>query len=125
MNSIAKDLHDMESTMRQIMAGRTMPYEGALHLWQVSTGHTDSPDLMHPFWLIWGSLTDLVEKKPEKKSEAEASIVRACHEWLALPVDWPDLRHKYMDRWVYTEVEYERKTEPAQSANTASRRGCC
>jgi hypothetical protein len=123
MKTVAAALQTMESTMGKIVTGQTMPYEGALHLWQVSMGHTDSPNLMHPFWLIWGSLADMAEKYPEKKSEAETSIIRACQEWLALLPSDLDSRRQYMDRWVYEELGYERKTEPCGSTNSPTARG--
>ncbi len=65
---------------------------------------------MHPLWLIWGALTDWVELRPEGSAQAEATMVRAAEEWLSLPSTESDARTAYLDRWVYDELGYERKT---------------
>lgn len=68
----------------------------------------ESPDVMHPLWLIWGALTDWVENCPEQSEEAELSMRRAAEEWLALDPDNQSERKECLDRWVFEEMGYER-----------------
>jgi hypothetical protein len=62
-------------------------------------------DSLHALSLVWGSLTDWIENKPQETAQAEAEMRRAAREWLAVPDDEAALR-AYFDRWVYDEMGY-------------------
>lgn len=72
-------------------------------------GISSNSETMHPFWLIWGALTDWVEIRPSDESEAEEAMLRASREWLNLNPSDEAGRNAYLDRWVYDELGYERK----------------
>jgi hypothetical protein len=103
----------IENQMRRMLNGETEPYASGLKIWETAmSSHTDSPDLMHPLWLIWGSLTDWVENRPEEQALAEAAMLRASREWLAIEASDESSKASYLDRWVYQEMGYERQINP-------------
>jgi hypothetical protein len=69
-------------------------------------------DQLHGLWLLWGSLTDWVENKPDEAAEAEEIMRRAATEWLIVADDETRWR-AYFDRWLYDEMGYERPGNPA------------
>ena len=56
-------------------------------------------------WLMWGALTDWVENKPEEQPQAEAFMLRAAREWLALGEEKYALT-AYFDRCLCDELGY-------------------
>ena len=58
-------------------------------------------------WLLWGALTDRVERKPTERAVAEEAMGRAAREWLDVVDDEPAWR-AYFDRWLYDEMGYAR-----------------
>jgi hypothetical protein len=100
--------HHIELLMRLIVARRGSAYRAGRRIWGISMGHApECTELMWPMWLLWGALTDWVEKKPEETAEAEAAMRRVSAEWLSLP-NSSEARHAYFDRWLYQEMGYER-----------------
>lgn len=72
-------------------------------------GMSPANDQRHAMWLLWGSLTDWVENKPEETTEVEETMRRAPREWLEVVDDEARWR-PYFDRWLYDEMGYERPT---------------
>ena len=97
--------------MQRLIAAEARRYEIAWEIWGKAMSVVDSPDLMHPLWLIWGALTDWVELRPEETSQAESAMVRAATEWLSLPDGDAAARKSYLDRWVFDELGYERPSD--------------
>jgi hypothetical protein len=116
--SESEALEKIEDQMRRMIDGNAAPYDAGWIIWATAMAVVDSPELMHPFWLIWGALTDWVELRPEETAEAEATMVRAAKEWLSLPRTESHARTAYLNRWVYDEMGYERKiAEPGAEAD--------
>jgi hypothetical protein len=104
------ELHRIESIMRNMVAGKSNPYDEGREIWTSSMRSIEQePDVMHPFWLIWGALTDWVELRPSETDIAEEKMLRAAREWLALSPTDGTSRLAYFDRWIYEELGYERK----------------
>ena len=116
--ALAVARRDIEACMRLIVARRGSAYRSARRIWGTSMEHAgSSTTLMWPLWLMWGSLTDWVELRPEETELAEAAMARAAREWLSLP-DSAEARRAYFDRWLYDELGYERPRpgEPGEAA---------
>ena len=106
---ILKGLHQIEHQMHSMLAGTTPSYDAAWNIYrQALSLMTDSPDFMHPLWLIWGALTDWFENRPEEKLGAESKMRQAAEEWLALNRDDVAEVKTYCDRWIYDEMGYSR-----------------
>lgn len=107
-SDIQNGLAEIEAEMRRLVAGESVPYDCATNIWSKSMSLAGlSPDLMHPLWLIWGALTDWVEQRPSEEEMAEAAMLRAAREWLAVDIDDDAARKAYLDRWVFEELGYE------------------
>jgi len=108
---VADGLLEIENEMRRILEGRSRPYDSAWKIWAKAMSLiSPSPNVMHPLWLIWGSLTDWVENRPEETLQAESKMRQAAKEWLELNRDDANEEKAYLDRWVYDEMGYERAT---------------
>jgi hypothetical protein len=106
---VEEALAEIEADMRRMLVPDSARFDLAWNIWSKSMSlASESPDLMHPLWLIWGALTDWVELRPEESTQAEATMVRASTEWLAIPKADSHGRTAYLDRWVYDEMGYER-----------------
>ncbi|MBL8890559.1 MAG: hypothetical protein JNL67_11330 [Planctomycetaceae bacterium] len=106
---ISEALRQIEHEMQSMLAGLTQPYEAAWNIWgKAMSSVSTSPSVMHPFWLIWGSLTDWVENRPGERQMAETKMRQAAIEWLGLNRDDVGEVKKYCDRWVYDEMGYSR-----------------
>lgn len=57
--------------------------------------------------LVWGALTDWVERRPKERAEAESRMQEAAAEWLAVEHD-PAAEQRYFDRWVHGILGYDR-----------------
>jgi hypothetical protein len=101
-------LRNIEVQMRRMIDGDASPYDVGWIIWETAMSVLSSPELMHPLWLIWGSLTDWVECRPEDSAQTEATMVRAAKEWLSLPSQESSVRRAYLERWVYDELGYDR-----------------
>jgi hypothetical protein len=112
VDPISSALAAIENEMRRMLNGETEPYASGLKIWGAAMSVTDSPDLMHPLWLIWGALTDWVENRPGEQVAAEAAMLRASREWLAIAASDEKSKSSYLDRWVYQEMGYENKIYP-------------
>jgi hypothetical protein len=109
--STATALALIERWMSKMLQGQLEPYDWGSKIWSMAFGKaSESPDTMWPLWLIWGALTDWVELRPTEKSAAEQEMLRAAREWLALSQGDHAARDSYLDRWVYDEMGYERKS---------------
>jgi hypothetical protein len=107
--AISNALKEIENEMRRMLNGECAPYDAAWAIWRKAFSlATESPEIMHPFWLIWGSLTDWVETRPAETPRAESEMLRASREWLALEHEDAKCRKAYLDRWVFDEMGYER-----------------
>lgn len=106
---VAEGLLEIEHEMRRILEGRSPPNDAAWNIWDKAMSLVSlSPNVMHPFWLIWGSLTDWVENRPEEREQAEFKMRQAAKEWLELSHDDGTEEKAYCDRWVYGEMGYAR-----------------
>ena len=106
---VAKGLLDIENEMRRMLDGRSPPYDAAWIIWGRAMSLVSvSPNMMHPLWLIWGSLTDWVENRPDETPQAESKMREAAKEWLELNHDDATKEKAYLDRWVYDEMGYAR-----------------
>lgn len=106
---VAAGLCDIAKEMRRMLDGECPPYDAAWNIWGTAFSLAGkSPDVMHPLWLIWGSLTDWVENRPAETQAAETAMLRAAKEWLALDHDHFIEVKAYLDRWVFDEMGYER-----------------
>lgn len=109
--STATALALIERWMSEILQGKLAPYDGGWRIWRLAGKKaSESPDTLWPLWLIWGALADWVELRPTEKPVAEQEMCRAAREWLALPYGDLGARRSYLDRWVYDEMGYERKS---------------
>lgn len=118
-DEIAAAIKAIEQEMRNMLDGRTDPYAAGWKIWSLALANAvDSPTIMHPFWLIWGSLTDWVENRPKEKAKAESEMLRASREWLSLDRSDSKATTAYLDRWVYEEMGYKReeKKQPEPTA---------
>ena len=65
-----------------------------------------------PLFLIWASLTDLVDgargREPDAEASASSMMIRAAKEWTAISRDEVE-RELYLDRWMYEECGYKRR----------------
>lgn len=108
-SKVSEGLCEIEHQMRNMQAGQTLAYDAAWAIWgKAMSLATESPDVMHPFWLVWGSLTDWVENRPRERQEAESKMRQAASEWLELNREDVDGVKAYCDRWVYEEMGYAR-----------------
>ena len=97
---VADGLRRIEDELRAITSEEASPYDAARRAWEIAFGLApESPDLMWPLWLIWGTLIDWVEVRPDEVTKAEAAILRAASEWLALPQE-VEARGAYFERWL-------------------------
>lgn len=103
----AEALAYCQEQMRLMLSGEAAPYDAAWQIFGTALSTLPSPKLMHPLWLIWGSLTDWVENRPEETTAAEAAMLRAAQEWLSLPNI--AAREAYFERWIYDELKYKRR----------------
>lgn len=105
---VTEGLLQIESEMRRMLDGSLPPYDAAWNIWGKAMSMVSaSPNVMHPLWLIWGSLTDWIENCPEETPQAESKMRQAAKEWLEL--NHNDEEEKaYLDRWVYDEMGYAR-----------------
>jgi hypothetical protein len=108
-DEVTKGLFQIENEMRSLLDGQSPSYDAAWSIWGTAMSLVSaSPNVMHPFWLIWGSLTDWVENRPEERPQAESKMRQAAREWLELNRDDVAEVKAYCDRWVYDEMGYAR-----------------
>jgi hypothetical protein len=107
---ISDGLRQIENEMQSLLDRQTPPYDAAWNIYsKAMILVTASPDVMHPFWLIWGSLTDWVENRPGERKEAESKMRQAAFEWLELNREDAVSVKAYCDRWVFDEMGYARE----------------
>ncbi len=100
----------IEAQMHRMLADDAVAYECAWNIWQTAMKLSiESPDVMHPLWLIWGALTDWVENQPTATEDAEREMRRAATEWFELDQTDKFQLTSYLDRWVFEEMGYQRK----------------
>jgi len=111
-SEIADGLLNIENEMRCMLDGQSTPYHAAWNIWAKAMSLVSaSPNIMHPLWVIWGSLTDWVENRPNETLQAESKMRQAAKEWLEVNHDDSIAEKAYLDRWVYDEMGYERPTQ--------------
>ncbi|ADG69871.1 hypothetical protein Plim_4060 [Planctopirus limnophila DSM 3776] len=107
---VLSGLREIEFEMQSMLNGQTSVYDVASRIWgKAMSLATESPDLMLPLWLIWGSLTDWVESRPGESREAELKMRQAAKEWLELNRDDVASVKAYCNRWVHDEMGYARE----------------
>jgi hypothetical protein len=105
-------LAEIEQHMKAMLIGSAETYDAGRKIWSSAFECAPrSPEVAWPLWLIWGALTDLVEKQPARRLETEAKMLQAAKEWLAVSNGDVASRTAYLDRWVYEEMGYERKLQ--------------
>ena len=105
-------LNQIEAFMRQMADGTSKPYDAGWAIWKIAAeGATNSHDLMWPLWLIWGALTDRFELRTGERQTVENEMIRAAGEWLALDSGDTTSVSAYLDRWVYDELGYEKRSK--------------
>ncbi|GAA4605449.1 hypothetical protein BJY16_005397 [Actinoplanes octamycinicus] len=82
------------------------PYDKGVDLWGRSAGADG--ELAIDLQLIWGALTDWVERRPAEGEQARAEMRRAAREWLALDRADRAAVERYRDRWVHDVCGYPR-----------------
>lgn len=96
---------------RDIVEERGKPYETGRVMWStaMSAVSPSEPEgaQCHALWLLWGALTDSVERNPAERPSAEEMMRRAAREWLEV-VDDESAWRAYFDRWLYDELGYKR-----------------
>jgi hypothetical protein len=107
----------VRAAAEELVADSPGPYEIGrdIHSVAMLAASGDSPEAEHcwALWLLWGALTDWVERKPDERPEAEESMRRAANEWLELS-DGESAWRRYFDHWLYSEMGLERpKDAPA------------
>ena len=94
-----------------IVEERGTPYETGRVIWSTAmsavTASEPEGSQCHALWLLWGALTDWVERKPAERAVAEEAMRRAAREWLDV-VDDPPAWRAYFDHWLYDEMRYVR-----------------
>ena len=97
--------------MRLIVSRDGSPYRAGVRIWATAMTHSPESDaILYPLWLLWGALTDRIERKPAETEQAESAMRRAAREWLSLP-DSLEAQRAYFDRWLYEEMGYERPVD--------------
>jgi hypothetical protein len=108
-----ESLDRMRGFAEDLLVAQGAVYPIARQIWAeaLGGGNVDeggpANDQRHAMWLLWGSLTDWVENKPDQAGTAEAAMRRAAHEWLTV-LDDEVLWRPYFDRWLYEEMGYAR-----------------
>lgn len=122
--------HDALALVRKhavsLMEGREEPYVAARAMsgagFDGSFCEEKAPDPEHckALWLLWGTLTDWIELKPEQSTEAEDSMRRAAAEWLEVMDEEPKWRD-YFQHWLYSEMGIVRpeKEPPTDGSHVA------
>ncbi|MGN6546356.1 MAG: hypothetical protein ACTHK7_14985 [Aureliella sp.] len=112
VEEVGRGLSEIENQMRSLLDAQSPPYDAAWNIWRTAMSLTPmSPSVMHPFWLIWGALTDWVENRPDERAQAESKMRQAAREWLELNRDDAAEVKAYCDRWVYDEMGYARDAD--------------
>jgi hypothetical protein len=107
-SKVSEGLREIEQEMQCILAGQTPAYDAAWNIWGKAMSLVpESPNVMHPFWLIWGAITDWVENRPAERLEAETKMRQAAQQWFEINRDDVASVKSYCDRWVYDEMGYE------------------
>ncbi len=86
------------------------PYEVGWEVWGGAMGvigSSEPAEVAHGLWLLWGGLTDWVERKPDETAEAHEAMRRAAADWAAVKDD-PPARDAYFGYWLYEVIGYER-----------------
>jgi hypothetical protein len=112
---IVEFINDVNDRIRLLLVSSGREYDLGLELVSVgSRGMLDESvaTVAEPLFLIWASLTDLVDGARGREPDAEASatlvMIRAAKEWLAISRNEAK-RELYLDRWMYEECGYERR----------------
>ncbi|MFI9283896.1 hypothetical protein [Streptomyces werraensis] len=95
-----------------ILGNDTSPYEPALEiLGFASGGHPvdDGDEADTGLVSVFGELTDWAELRPEEADQAEALMVTAAREWLAVESD-QGAEARYFNRWQYDILGCERRS---------------
>src|SRR5262245_45625831 len=101
----AESLERMRVLARDLLASQGEVYPTAREIWAEAIGGGDldeagpANEQRHAMWLLWGSVTDWVERKPGDTDSAEDAMRRAAREWLTV-VDDEALWRPYFDRWL-------------------------
>jgi hypothetical protein len=115
MADLAAYLEKVSEQACLLIAGTARAYDAGSEIWKLGMDGIGDDYLRPtawPLWLIWGSLTDLVDgrrgQEPGAEERASEVMRRAASEWLDASGD-PLARSRYLDRWVYDECGYDRK----------------
>ncbi|PJE94395.1 hypothetical protein CUT44_29605 [Streptomyces carminius] len=95
-------------------SGDTSPYDPALEILGPAGGGLpadNGDEAGHRLTFLWAELTDRVELRPAETDQAEAHMVTAAREWLAVEGDQEAEAH-YFDRWLHDILGYERRSDP-------------
>lgn len=110
-------VNNVNDRIRLLLAGSARANDVGLELMSLgSHGILDESvnSVAEPLFLIWASLTELVDGPRGREPGAEASaslvMIRAAKEWLTISRDETE-RELYLDRWMYEECGYERHPE--------------
>ncbi|MQY39797.1 hypothetical protein SRB17_78250 [Streptomyces sp. RB17] len=99
-----------------ILNGDGSPYDPALEIWGLAMREwpgDDGDEACYSLHVIWGALTDWVERRPAEVDQAEAHMITAAREWLTIEGD-REAEARYFDRWMHDILGYERRA-PTQS----------
>ncbi|WP_432042737.1 hypothetical protein [Streptomyces cadmiisoli] len=93
-----------------ILRNDASPYEPALEIMGLAGGGhpvDDGDEADTGLVSIFGELTDWAELRPEETDLAEAHMVSAAREWLAVEGD-QEAEARYFDRWLCDILGFER-----------------
>ncbi|WP_328494722.1 hypothetical protein OHS59_19720 [Streptomyces sp. NBC_00414] len=100
-----------------MLNGDASPYEPALEILGLASGGLpvdDGDEAGNWLALLWGELTDRAELRPAEADRAEAHMVTAAREWLAVEGDEQG-EARYFDRWLHDILGYEHRSARAQA----------
>lgn len=103
-------LRQIDEEMTRIAVMDEGRYEAGSRLWALGMGAAVDEavrSIAYPIWLIWGSLTDMVDGRRADPEKAFILMRRAALEWLDARRLQLELK-SYLDRWVFLECGYER-----------------
>ena len=107
-------INAVNDRIRHLLTRSGRAYDIGLELMSLgSQGMLDESvdSVAEPLFLIWASLTELVDgargREPSAEASATSVMIRAAKEWIAISRDETE-RELYLDRWMHEECGYER-----------------
>jgi hypothetical protein len=107
-------IENVDVLSRVLISGTDRPYDVGIRIDSLGMQNMTAPfvgSLAEKIFLIWASLTDLVDgprgREPGAEASASLMMIRAAEEWLAISSNETE-RELYLERWMHEECGYER-----------------